>query len=196
MEAQDKTDSIAGEYYLRGVMETASGFKLNNDSSFEFFFSYGALDRFGKGKWHLKNGNIILNSRHKPPHDFSLITSKAAPGESVVVKIQGRNPMFVSNVFGVLKSGKISLTQMSDKTGLLKFKKYPVDSITLVLKFCPERSSVFTIAYKTHNYFMFRFEPWITEVFFQNFMLTYHGTSLSGKHPLLDDKIYNYLRSE
>ena len=30
---------IAGQYYLEGVRETASGFKLNEDSSFEFFFS-------------------------------------------------------------------------------------------------------------------------------------------------------------
>jgi len=39
MEAQLQTDSITGAYYLKGVMETASGFKLNADSTFEFFFS-------------------------------------------------------------------------------------------------------------------------------------------------------------
>ena len=41
--------NITGEYYLQGVIETASGFKLNDDSTFEFFFSYGALDRYGSG---------------------------------------------------------------------------------------------------------------------------------------------------
>ena len=51
MLAQSKTASPAGEYYLRGVMETAAGFKLNEDSTFQFFFSYGALDRQGRGKW-------------------------------------------------------------------------------------------------------------------------------------------------
>ena len=30
--------NLAGEYYLQGVMEIASGFKLNADSSFEFYF--------------------------------------------------------------------------------------------------------------------------------------------------------------
>ena len=38
MQAQTKTDSPAGEYYLRGVMETAAGFKLNEDHTFNFFF--------------------------------------------------------------------------------------------------------------------------------------------------------------
>jgi hypothetical protein len=32
------SSSPVGEYYLRGVMETACGFKLNEDSTFQFFF--------------------------------------------------------------------------------------------------------------------------------------------------------------
>ena len=40
-------NSLAGEYYLKAVMETASGFNPHSDSTFEFFFSYGALDRYG-----------------------------------------------------------------------------------------------------------------------------------------------------
>ena len=44
--------TVAGEYYLQGVMETASGFKLNEDSTFQFFFMYGAMDRVGEGVRH------------------------------------------------------------------------------------------------------------------------------------------------
>ena len=47
--AQQK--SPVGTYLLQGVREMASGFELKADSTFEFFFSYGALDRYGKGKW-------------------------------------------------------------------------------------------------------------------------------------------------
>jgi hypothetical protein len=32
-------NDVTGEYYLRGVMETASGFRFNADSTFDFFFS-------------------------------------------------------------------------------------------------------------------------------------------------------------
>ena len=38
MEAQQTIQTITGEYYLKGIMETASGFKLNEDSTFDFFF--------------------------------------------------------------------------------------------------------------------------------------------------------------
>jgi hypothetical protein len=51
-------------------METASGFKINEDSSFEFYFSYGALDRYGSGKWNIKNDSIILNSKLFPRERF------------------------------------------------------------------------------------------------------------------------------
>jgi hypothetical protein len=46
--------TIPGEYYLRGVTEVGSGFLIKADSTFEFFFSYGALDRMGSGKWNAK----------------------------------------------------------------------------------------------------------------------------------------------
>jgi len=61
MHAQNNT--AIGIYNLQGVMETASGFKLNADSTFEFYFSYGALDRYGKGKWQITNDKLILNGR-------------------------------------------------------------------------------------------------------------------------------------
>ena len=38
MDAQ--SNSLVGEYSLVGVMETASGFRLNPDSTFDFYFSY------------------------------------------------------------------------------------------------------------------------------------------------------------
>ena len=63
MQAQQKSNTIVGEYYLTGFMETASGFKLNTDSTFDFFFSYGALDRSGKGTWKQEGNKVIFNSK-------------------------------------------------------------------------------------------------------------------------------------
>jgi hypothetical protein len=35
----------AGQYYLEGVREVGSGFHFNSNKTFDFFFSYGAIDR-------------------------------------------------------------------------------------------------------------------------------------------------------
>ena len=43
--------TLAGEYQLAGVMETGSGLLLRADGSFEWYFSYGALDLGARGTW-------------------------------------------------------------------------------------------------------------------------------------------------
>ena len=43
--------ALAGEYSLDGVMETGSGLLLRSDGSFEWYFSYGALDMGARGTW-------------------------------------------------------------------------------------------------------------------------------------------------
>ena len=50
--------ALAGEYRLDGVMETGSGLRLQADGSFEWYFSYGALDLGANGTW-VRNGDIV-----------------------------------------------------------------------------------------------------------------------------------------
>ena len=51
---------LAGEYRLEGVMETGSGLLLRADGSFEWFFSYGALDLAARGRWERERDGIAL----------------------------------------------------------------------------------------------------------------------------------------
>ncbi|RYF91726.1 MAG: hypothetical protein EOO00_07975 [Chitinophagaceae bacterium] len=67
---------LAGEYYLQNVMETGSGFKLNADSTFQFFFSQGALDRMAEGTWTSDGDSVIMQTRKRPLHDYALRSSK------------------------------------------------------------------------------------------------------------------------
>jgi hypothetical protein len=52
--------TLPGEYHLEGVMETGSGLLLRNDGTFVWFFSYGALDLYAKGKWQREGNGIDL----------------------------------------------------------------------------------------------------------------------------------------
>lgn len=52
--------ALAGEYQLDGVMETGSGLLLRGDGSFEWYFSYGALDLGARGKWVRKGDTVEL----------------------------------------------------------------------------------------------------------------------------------------
>ncbi|WP_276484408.1 hypothetical protein [Paraflavitalea pollutisoli] len=185
------TLSMTGEYYLRGMTEVASGFKLNNDSTFQFFFSYGALDRFGTGSWQVNNGKLVLNSRPQPEKDFAIVTSKAVPGNQTTIRIIDNNTFLLPYIHVKLTPGS-DQSIMTDNKGMIVMPRQSLDSIALLFEFCPERYSTFSIADPTHNFFEFRFEPWLMEVFFKDFNLGVDNKSLYGKHPLLQGTEFRY----
>ncbi len=185
-------NSTTGEYYLHGVMETASGFKLNEDSTFQFFFSYGALDRYGEGKWILKNNSISFTSSAKHEKDFALIQRKAVNDDFITIKIVEENEMLRKHVACIVKNNKGSDTVMTDDDGVIKIPGKAAESISLILKFCSEKQSFFSLANSNDNYFEFKFEPWIMEVFFENFELKIEQNKLTGKHPLLEGDNFIY----
>jgi len=195
MEAQQKTGAVEGEYYLRGVMETASGFKLNPDASFEFFFSYGALDRSGTGTWEKKDNRVVFNSPPAKGQNFALVKNKMINDENITIKIVDSNPNFLPYVYGIVKSGAQTLEAVTDKNGEIRFAKQPVDSIVLMFEFAPERAAIFAFNNPTDNYFEFRFEPWILDVVFEDLTLRLDGKDLKGPHPLLKEGEYHFIKN-
>ncbi|HMH31819.1 MAG TPA: hypothetical protein VK543_02255 [Puia sp.] len=194
--AQRANSGIAGEYYLRGVMETASGFQLNPDSSFNFFYSYGALDRFGTGRWSVQNDQIvILNSRQRPAVDFKLIESRVTADDSITIIIKDNNNALLHYVQCRIQTRTGIKELTTNQEGIARFAKEPADSLALLFILCPDRFSSFAISDK-QNYFVFGFEPWVVEVFFDHFPLLFEKNQLSGGHPLLEGTRYRYERAQ
>ena len=52
--------ALAGDYYLRGQMETGSGLRLKEDGSFSWFLVVGSLDVFAQGKWSANEEAVLL----------------------------------------------------------------------------------------------------------------------------------------
>jgi hypothetical protein len=193
-QAQPGVSSPAGEYYLQGVMETASGFKLNEDFTFQFFFSYGALDRFGEGHWSVQKDSIVLNSRKKPAHDFAMVNAKQLNTDNITIRITDSNEMVARHMYCIIRGGGQQQESVFNTDGVISFTPQPVESIELLFEFCPEKSSVFTLQAMGLNYFEFRSEPWIMELFFENFTLQTGDDSLKGAHPLLNGESFLYRR--
>jgi len=182
--------NITGEYYLQGVMETASGFKLNGDSTFEFFFSYGALDRYGSGKWSMNKDSIILNSKPSPGKDFKLANSITSTNKFSIIKIEDSNTDLYRFVYCRVKTATEDSIFSFENDGNLVLP-FAADSIEFLSELCPERSSVFAID-KSPMIYTFNFQPWILEVFFNQTAFHFKDDYLEGKHPLLDDKVYRF----
>ena len=106
---------VAGTYYLSGVSEMASGIILKADSTFEFFFSYGALDRYGSGKWMFENNNIVLNRKPYPGKDFKMTDRNTFQYGPICIdkKYRGKgliNPFFDFMRIHLLKRFPVSIT--------------------------------------------------------------------------------------
>jgi hypothetical protein len=187
-------EKIAGVYHLHGVKETASGFKLNPDGSFLFFFTYGALDRYGSGQWKIIENNVILQSRPWPGNDFRLSGESAINEDLVTVKITG-NPQLVSHVFVSLDDGATGTWVKTNANGEAGFAMRQVSSLSVLFEFCPERFTKIVVDNPQHNYYELKFEQWLMEVFFENFPLKIESYALSGKHPLMRGEKYNYEKS-
>jgi hypothetical protein len=195
MKSPTVQSTIAGEYYLQGVMETASGFKLNADSSFQFFFMYGAMDRYGRGQWSVQGDSVILTSTQRQTHDFALEKSEKGESDSVTIRMSDANEMLSRYLLCIIKGGGIEQQAEFDAEGTARFAVQPLDTITILFEFAPEKISRFNISQKEHHHFEFRSEPWIMEVFFDNFKLSYAGDHLAGANPLLNGSAFTYRKS-
>lgn len=189
--AQAPLPSPVGEYALRGVMETASGFALKADSTFEFFFSYGALDRAGKGRWRTERDSVVLNSGPKPAQDFKLRAAQRTTGKKIAVQLTQMDDFLRRHVTVRITGGNQRQEATADAAGRVSFALQPVDTVELLFEFCPEKTSVFRVP-PGNRLFLFSPEPWLFEVFFQNFRLAQTADGLSGGHPLSDKTDFVY----
>jgi len=190
--AQQK--SPVGTYLLQGVREMASGFELKADSTFEFFFSYGALDRYGKGKWKQQGNKIIFNSSPHQGKDFKLTDSSKKDGAFIFLQFDLKNPVLNNYIYAY--SGKLKNDEYPVRANGSGLIKLPVttDSIHVLFEFVPERESVFSLNTKNFNHFTFTLEPWITDVYFIYFSLTLADNKLEGKHPLITKEHCEYVK--
>lgn len=183
---QAQQPSAVGEYYMQGVMETASAFALKADSTFEFFYSYGAVDRYGKGKWRQKGDSVFLNSNEKYSSSFKLVKSELHPGKDLTIKFSNPDRNLLSYLSCLARSTKEQDFGRTDNNGIATIAMKSADSLYVVFELCPERISSFNVSNK--NYFEFELEPWVAEVTFDNFSLRLTDKGLEGHHPLLDTK--------
>jgi hypothetical protein len=192
--AQKRPD-LKGEYHLQGVMETASALLLKPDSTFELFFSYGAIDRQGKGKWTYTDGKVRLQSRIKPKVDFTLVGKNSTNDSTTIVKIVTPGSQFTSSFEVLLRSADGDQIGKTNNEGVYRTKRIAASSIELFFEFSPERYSTFSVD-PNENYFEFKIEPWIIEIFADNIELAVTKDGLVGQHPLLKGDAFLYTRTK
>ncbi len=88
--------SLAGHYFLRGVMEVGSELLLRPDGRFEYMLAYGALDELASGCWTRKNGVVTLHAARfeanaEDPLKFERLELEVAPGRRLIRRFDGEH---------------------------------------------------------------------------------------------------------
>ncbi len=191
------SNSIAQEgiYYLEGVMETASGIKLDADSTFEFFFSQGALDRTGKGKWSRQGDQVILQSDSLPHPGFTLMRSEKRKEDKNVVVVNESNSMLLSFIYAQLTGAGTPEFLKLGSDGTMELETGKVNKIELLFEICPERIHEFVPLHDGDNYFEFTIHPSIMDVYINQVALEITENGLKGQHPLLKGEEFFYRKN-
>jgi len=177
-----QAQSANGTYFLRGVHETAAGFNLQPDSTFEFFYSEGALDRYAKGHWRVDGQKVIFNTAKPPSADFLVKSKSIRSAPEFIVRIVEPNTALKQFVFVTAFSKGVASNRQTNREGLAIFNLKTVDSMKLVFQFCPERATTIKINGR-ENYYELGFQPWLFELFFINLEFKLEGDTLLGPNP-------------
>jgi len=185
-------ESIPGEYHLRNVREMASGFLLHPDNRFEFYFSYGALDRFGKGVWEVKGNTVVFNCAENPGPGFRLASSRKTGDDLIRIRIDSQNRMLLQFMYCSLDNGAPDSWYPMSREGEIEYPACPLSTISLRFEFCPDQDLRFRVPENGHNEFVFRPENWLGEVFLEDFILEITSDGFRGRHPFMEGESFSY----
>lgn len=88
-ECQRADPSLAGHYYMHGVMEVGSELQLKANGEFEYMLAYGALDEYATGCWS-REGQIVtlvatkFEANAEAPMKFERLELEIKPGGKLV----------------------------------------------------------------------------------------------------------------
>jgi hypothetical protein len=86
--------SLAGHYYMRGVMEVGSELQLKATGEFEYMLAYGALDEYATGCWS-REGQIVtlvatkFEANAEDPMKFERLELAINPDGKLVRRFDG-----------------------------------------------------------------------------------------------------------
>ena len=87
---------VHGDYAFHR-QEMVAGFHFSPEGKFNFFFSYGAVDRIASGTFVVEDSMLKLKSDKEAGKDFT-IKSQSKAGRGYVIKFEDPNKYLLSHI--------------------------------------------------------------------------------------------------
>lgn len=160
------SQTLSGIYSLRGVREMASAFKFEPDGSFQFFYSYGAVDRFAEGNYKIEGDKVILMSTKEGGKDFEVINQKKK-GNKYFIKVVDPNSYLTENILVIGIKADQKYEYVTDENGIVEMKENSLDRIVLQHGLYPDIYTSIMEAPNDNTYFEVALKPSLEQVSFK-----------------------------
>ncbi|MBS1765146.1 MAG: hypothetical protein JSS90_09290 [Bacteroidetes bacterium] len=183
-----------GVYQLRGVQDLSSAFKFNPDNTFEFYFIYGAVDRFAKGTYAISNDTIKLYSEKKAGDDFEII-EQSMKGKTYKVIVRDENAFLTQKVKAITYFGELRNEYEANEDGEIDINTKNCEKIYLQHELFPDVSTLIKDELNANTYFEVKLKPSLQEVSFQASIIRISGdTIICNNTPLFPAQDVRYVR--
>ncbi|MEO7765974.1 MAG: hypothetical protein ABIS01_01065, partial [Ferruginibacter sp.] len=157
--------AIHGEYYFR-KQEMVAGFNFSADGKFQFFYSYGAVDRSATGTFAVKNDTLKLKSDKPPGNDFT-ISSQSKTGKGYTIKFIHSNPYLLKDILCVFFEAGLRKQAFSDEKGEVHIDLPHCDSIFVQHTLYPDIFTLVKDKMNANNVFELTLNPSLEQVSFK-----------------------------
>ncbi len=166
---------IEGEYYFR-KMEMASGFNFSKDGKFQFFYSYGAVDRSATGSFTVSGDSLLLKSNKEPGKDFT-ITSQSKKGSGYSITFDHQNRYLIKNIVCIFVVDGNQQQAYSDENGEVNIQLANCDTIYALHTLFPDVPTLVKDKNNINNSFVLGLNPSLEQVSFKDI----HFKIIDGK---------------
>ncbi|MBK6963085.1 MAG: hypothetical protein IPH20_03895 [Bacteroidales bacterium] len=157
--------TIEGEYFF-SRQEMVAGFRFSSDGKFEFFYSYGAVDRNATGTFSVEGNMVKLKSDKSPGNDFVVTDQSKRPG-GYHLKFEHPNQLLVENILCIFIKNGNQQKEYSDSKGEVFVKMHDCDTIYVQQSLYPDILTLIKDEKNTNNRFTLSLNPSLEQVSFK-----------------------------
>jgi len=156
---------IQGEYYF-SRHEMIAGFNFSEDGKFQFYYSYGAVDRNATGTFSVEGDVLILKSDKVAGHDFT-IKQQLKQGNGYTLVFEHPNKYLLNDIRCIFFIDGIQQEAYSDSNGEVHVDLNRCDSIYAQHLLFPDILTLVKKMRNDNNWFNLSLNPSLEQVSFK-----------------------------
>lgn len=144
----------------------ASGFNFSEDGKFQFFFTYGAVDRSASGTFLVEGDMLKLKSDKEAGKDFT-VTNQGKQAKGYTLVFTNPNKYLLKNILCVFLIDDKEQETFSDNNGEVHIDITHCDNIYVQHPLYPDVATIIKDKTNDNNWFTLTLNPSLEQVSFK-----------------------------